>query len=199
MGQDMDHSLRFTRQRFIAGVLAGLAVQASSAKADDSWQGFGDGRVVAIMRHAAAPGTGDPRGFTLDECTTQRNLSDAGRSQARAIGAMFRAHGGGSARVFSSRWCRSMETARLLQLGRPEPLEYLDSFFAQPDLREGRTQGLLAWLHRQDRSAPIILVTHQVNVTALTGVFPASGEIILARRHGQVPLPVAGRIRPPDP
>jgi broad specificity phosphatase PhoE len=192
----MVHPPRFTRQQFIAGVLAGLAPHASPALANDPWQGFGDGTAVAIMRHAIAPGTGDPANFTLDHCATQRILSDAGRRQARSIGAVLRTHGGSAARVFSSRWCRSMETARLLQLGRPEPLEYLDSFFGQPHLREGRTQGLLAWLRRQDNSAPIILVTHQVNVTALTGIFPASGEIILARRNGQVPLPVASRIRP---
>ena len=106
----------FTRRS--AGVLA-IGVLAGRAHAADEalWRAVRAGRAVAIMRHALAPGTGDPAGFRLDDCSTQRNLSAAGRQQAREIGARFRAHGIERARVFSSQWCRCRETAEGLGLG----------------------------------------------------------------------------------
>ena len=81
------------------------------------WAALRDGGHVALIRHALAPGTGDPAGFRVDDCATQRNLSPAGRAQARAIGERFRANGIDTAALFSSQWCRCLDTARELALG----------------------------------------------------------------------------------
>ena len=143
------------------------------------------GRAVIVMRHALAPGTGDPAEFARGDCTTQRNLSEAGREQARRIGRRLRAAlGTDEAEVRSSAWCRCLETGRLLGLGEVRPLPALDSFFRERDAREGRTAALRRWIERRTGRAgegirPAVLVTHQVNVTALTGVFPSSGELVV--------------------
>jgi len=139
---------------------------------------------VILMRHASAPGTGDPDGFRLDDCGTQRNLSAAGRAEAAAIGASLRALGVERAAVFSSRWCRCLDTARGLGLGQVTPLPVLDSFFANRAMATERTPALEAWLAAADLSEPVVLVTHQVNITALADVVPAQGEWLIARRRG---------------
>lgn len=149
---------------------------------------------VGLLRHARAPGTGDPPGFTLGACETQRVLDGAGREQARRIGAGLRA-AGVVARVFSSEWCRTRETAELLGLGAVEAMPALNSFFA--DSRSGGQQTeavrqfVASW-----RGPPVILVTHQVNITALTGIVPADGEMVVARRT-EGGLAVVGRIGAP--
>ncbi|MCK6409580.1 MAG: histidine phosphatase family protein, partial [Thauera sp.] len=98
-------------------LLAGLALLLSAttfaATAEEAlWKALREGGHVALMRHAVAPGVGDPPGFRLDDCATQRNLSAAGRRQAQAIGERFRANGIATAAVFSSQWCRCLDTAR---------------------------------------------------------------------------------------
>ena len=164
--------------------LMSVALPANAAQANDQsfWDLLKSGNHFVLIRHALAPGGGDPANFTVDDCSTQRNLSDEGRAQAVAIGELFRANGIASARVLSSQWCRCLETARLMSLGEVEEFSTLNSFF-QAYGREGlQTQQLNSWLSKQDLSVPTVLVTHQVNITALTNVFPSSGEIILVKR-----------------
>lgn len=134
-----------------------------------------------LLRHALAPGIGDPPGFDLQDCSTQRNLSDAGRAQARALGERLRALGVSSARVYSSRWCRCLETARLLDLGPVRPLPALDSFFQQRSAAQPRTRAAREFLRALPPGPPAILVTHQVNISALTGRFTDSGTGVLVR------------------
>jgi len=140
--------------------------------------------IVFLLRHASAPGSGDPPGFLLDDCATQRNLSPAGVEEAVRIGAALRAAGVAGASVFSSRWCRCLDTAQALALGPVTPLSALDSFYASPAERVSRTAALHAWLDQADLRRPMVLVTHQVNITALTGVVPAQGELLAAQRDG---------------
>jgi broad specificity phosphatase PhoE len=138
-----------------------------------------------MLRHALAPGTGDPEGFRLDDCATQRNLSDAGRAQARAIGAWLRARGIERARVYSSQWCRCLETAEMLGLGPVTPLPALNSFFERPVDREPNLAMLRDFLAEQPgQGEPIILVTHQVTVTGMTRVYPASGQGVVLELNG---------------
>ncbi|WP_296805375.1 histidine phosphatase family protein [Thiocapsa sp.] len=145
-----------------------------------------NGGAVLLLRHAYAPGTGDPEGFRLDDCATQRNLSDAGREQARSIGAWLRARGVEYARVYSSEWCRCLETAELLGLGPVTPLPALNSFFERRGDRGPNLAALEAFLKDQPPNGePIVLVTHQVTVTALSGIYPASGEAVLMRLSDQ--------------
>ena len=150
------------------------------------------------MRHALAPGTGDPADFTPGVCSTQRNLSEEGRQQAHAIGERFRRNGIEQAQVYSSRWCRCLDTAELLNLGIVQPFDELNSFFRDRSTKPEQTVATQALIN--ERSArgqpPLVLVTHQVNVTALTGIFPSSGEIIVLERT-ETGLRVVGRINNP--
>ena len=150
---------------------------------------------MALLRHAIAPGTGDPSDFTLRDCSTQRNLSDQGREQAVRIGKRFRGHGIMTAGVYSSQWCRCLDTAELLDLGPVEELPALNSFFQDFGRRDAQTRALNDWLGGRQRGRPLVLVTHQVNITALTGVYPASGELVVIHRRTDGTISVAGTIQ----
>lgn len=156
---------------------------------------FKAGGHVALIRHALAPGFGDPDNFSLDDCATQRNLSQAGRDQAARIGRKFQQAGIREADVYTSQWCRCRETAELLSLGTPRPLPPLNSFFQNFDRKEQQTAALGQWLAEQPLEKPLILVTHQVNITAFSKVSPASGEIVLMRRNEDGRYQFAGSIR----
>lgn len=149
---------------------------------------------ILIMRHALAPGTGDPSLFSFDDCTTQRNLDAAGRAQATAIGRMLREQGWSDAPVYTSQWCRCRDTATLLDLGDVQDLPVLNSFFGAYEREAAQTQALREWLATQAHRSPMVLVTHQVNITALTGVYPKSGEIIILERQAEGGLAVKGRV-----
>lgn len=136
---------------------------------------------VALMRHAIAPGGGDPDNFVLRDCTSQRNLDDSGRDQAREIGDFLRDSGIAELSVYSSQWCRCLDTARLLGFGDVEELPFLNSFFRQRERAAQQTRELHEWLFDSGGTTPTMLVTHQVNITALTDVFPGSGEIVVIR------------------
>ena len=155
----------------------------SSTAADDArlWTAIKNGEAFAIMRHALAPGTGDPENFSVTDCATQRNLSKEGRDQARMIGHRFRAQGITAAELFSSEWCRCRETAKLLDLGEVRTLPSLNSFYESIGRREDQTSALKKWLIDQKGTKPLILVSHQVNITALTGAPTSSGEAVVAQ------------------
>lgn len=168
----------------------------AAAHADEAiWRRVQEGGHVILIRHALAPGTGDPAGFVLEDCATQRNLSAEGRAQARRIGSTLAARKIPIDRVLSSRWCRALETARLIDRGPVEPFPPLDSFFrnsVQGPVQTAAVKTLLEDLG--DRT--IVMVTHQVNITALTGIFPRSGEMIIAKPNSNASgaLAVLGRI-----
>jgi len=154
------------------------------------------GEAFAILRHALAPGISDPPGFDLEDCTTQRNLSDDGRRQAAEIGARFREGGIEAAEVFSSAWCRCRDTAKLLGLGPVRDLPQLNSFFEEPDRREAQTAALKDWLAGHTAASPLVLVTHQVNIRALAGVPTSSGEVVIARLEPDGKVSVLGTLPP---
>ena len=138
-------------------------------------------RNIYLLRHALAPGMGDPEEFNVEDCSTQRNLSAEGRKQAFRIGVRFRDNGIKTAYVVSSQWCRCLETAKLLGFGNITENQILNSFFDQFHLQDKRTASLRDWLLRYQLDVPLILVTHQVNITALTGIYPTSGEAVVVK------------------
>ncbi len=187
------------RRRFIAGLAAlspsAALAQASSAPA--ALRALAAGETVALIRHATAPGTGDPPSFRLGDCSTQRNLSEAGRRQAAEMGRRLRDAGVLVTEVHSSRWCRALDTAKLAFPEVPiTPDAALDSFFDERGNRERQTEQArtlaASWRGRQGTLA---LITHQVNITALTDVFPAEGEIIVLRPTDPSTVTVVGRVR----
>ncbi|TFF18088.1 histidine phosphatase family protein [Jiella endophytica] len=147
------------------------------------------------MRHAIAPGTGDPANFTLGDCSTQRNLSDEGRGQAERIGAALKANAVPIDTVLTSQWCRARETAERLGFGPTEAEPALNSFFGNRGDRDRQTEALKARLFELDAAGmKAALVSHQVNITALTGVYPASGEIVVISLGDDGKVRVDGRI-----
>ncbi|KPP84614.1 MAG: Fructose-2,6-bisphosphatase [Rhodobacteraceae bacterium HLUCCO07] len=163
-----------------------------SAAADD-WDALKRPEAVALMRHALAPGTGDPSSFELSDCTTQRNLDARGRDQARETGAQLRRNDVQFDAVWTSQWCRSRDTADLMEMGAVEEVPALNSFFADRRRSDRQTAATLERIERA-QGQRILMVTHQVNITALTGVVPQSGEIIVAQMRDDGELEVTGRV-----
>jgi phosphohistidine phosphatase SixA len=170
-----------------------------TAKDEKLWSTLQNGGYFVLMRHALAPGTGDPPGFRLEDCATQRNLSNAGREQARAIGAAFRSRRIYVERVLTSQWCRCRETAELLGLGEVEEYSILNSFFADRSTAREQTEALRRFIGQSAPKGNIVLVTHQVNITELTGVFPSSGEMVVVQPNSKDGFVLIGRLRPASP
>jgi phosphohistidine phosphatase SixA len=181
-------------------VLAGplLAAEPATAGADALWQRLQGGNHVLVVRHAATePGIGDPPGFALDDCATQRNLSAPGRADAQALGAAVRQHGVPVARVLSSRWCRCQDTARIA-FGRVEPAAMLDSMMNdEENARALKLAGLRQAVQAWKAPGNLVLVTHDVNIRALTGERLAQGEMLVATRRPDGSLAVVGRLGVP--
>lgn len=191
--------MRRTLAVFVAVVL--LAAVAPTVRASESiWQDLRtqDGLVI-LYRHALAPGGGDPPGFRLGDCSTQRNLSREGRDEARAIGRELRKQRVPVAQVRSSRWCRALDTARLLNVGTVRPTPALDSVFTAPTSKTRTQERQTRSLIRQHRDEPgaLVLVGHQANIIDLTGIAPSSGEGVVVRMGDAGRLEVLGRIPPP--
>ena len=157
-----------------------IAPQANAALADD----LKDGQHVLLMRHADAPGYGDPAGYVIGQCPTQRNLGDYGKKQAKAIGFWLREQGVSKAQIFSSPWCRCSDTAQLLDLGSVRMEASLGSFFDDMSLEKKQTKELEQLIKSElDKQSklPIILVTHHVNIRAFMGKNVSQGDMVLVR------------------
>ncbi|SEG31352.1 histidine phosphatase family protein [Marinobacterium lutimaris] len=150
-----------------------------------------EGGGIIVIRHALAPGVGDPANFQLGDCSTQRNLNDEGRDQARAIGKRLQQLGFGQADVYSSQWCRCLDTSELLGIGEVQPQPLLNSFFRNASAGVDQTSELKNWLAQRGADRPAVLITHQVNITALLDIYPSSGEMILIRMEEGEPVVIA--------
>ena len=163
-------------------VLILLAALMSPAWADEAaaWAALRSGRaVVALMRHADAPGAGDPPGWRLDDCSTQRNLSTQGRADARAVGDRFRAEGIRVAKVLSSPWCRCIDTAKLMNLGPVQIAPTFSNAFMLSEQRAALTDGARSLIAAWRGPGTLLVVTHGSNIQALIGRNPAAGETVV--------------------
>jgi phosphohistidine phosphatase SixA len=160
-------------------VFAGLHVSASelseSLKKSDH---------VLLMRHALAPGVGDPAGYKLQDCKSQRNLDAKGREQSQRIGQWLKAQGVGHSLVFTSAWCRCKETAEKLALGTPALEASLNSFFDDMSQGPQSNLNLQKFIGNQLKTKgekALILVTHHVNIAEFMGENVGSGDMVLAK------------------
>lgn len=170
---------------------------AAPAVADEAgWELLKQGGHVALIRHAEAPGFGDPADFRLGDCSTQRNLSAEGRAQAVRIGQAFARRGVQVARVLTSRWCRCIETAQLA-FGRYELFPALDSLHGRRERAGQQTAEVAALLAEAPRDGVTVLVTHQANIAALTGAGAKSGEIVVAPLSADGTVEIAARLPAP--
>jgi len=159
-------------------VLVSLPAQASLAS------DLTDGQHVLLMRHADAPGYGDPSGYQLDQCSTQRNLGERGRKQAVILGQWLSSQGINSANVISSVWCRCVDTAKLLNKGAVTTSPALGSFFDDMSLAKQQTKDLEKLIQiqlQENPKTPLILVTHHVNIQAYAGKNVNVGDMVLVK------------------
>lgn len=189
-----------TRRALLLGTLAAIVSPASAAAEGDAelWKRLRQGGIVVLMRHASTePGFGDPPGYRVEDCRTQRNLSDEGRAEARRVGERFRAEGVRVARVYTSPWCRCGDTARIA-FGNAEAWEPLGSFFDAPE-REPEANAhvrkrFAAYAQHPPRGV-VVMVTHSVNIAALTKLSIGTAELVLVQPDGCCGLRVLGRLR----
>jgi len=176
---------RTSRMLFAAtALIALLAAPTISTAQTDAWALLRQPGHVAFMRHSDAPGFGgygDPPGFKLEDCATQRNLSEEGRAHARRTGEAFRQRGAVFDRVLSSPWCRCKETA-LLAIGREaEVFAPLSNLVGRGEHRDAQVKALKAYLAGLDGNTRVLFITHGIVINALTGVSPASGEMVIVK------------------
>jgi phosphohistidine phosphatase SixA len=178
---------------FLLGL--GAAVEtAIGNEATDALRALRAGGHVALMRHADAPGgVGDPPGFRVEDCATQRNLSPKGRADAEKIGAQLKQEGIVFEKVVSSPWCRCMDTAKLLNLGTVESDATFGNVVVLRDQREALAAGGRALIAKWTARGNLLVVTHGANIFAMTGVSPASGEIVVVKGGSDRAAPV-GRL-----
>ncbi len=158
--------------------LPGIAT--ADAAADALWTKLAAGKHVVVIRHAQTEaGIGDPEGFDLADCKTQRNLSAAGREHAARIGAAFKARGIPVGEVLSSRWCRCVDTAQAA-FGRVKTDRMLDSVFNDRTRSpEQKAREVRQRMQQPVTGGNLILVTHNFNISALAGVSTAPGEMVV--------------------
>jgi phosphohistidine phosphatase SixA len=183
--------------RLLCAAILFLVATASALAADDPWSALRDGSKVVLIRHGATiGGAGDPPGFRLEDCATQRNLTDKGRAEAKAAGDRIRAQKVPVGKVISSPWCRCRDTASLMNLG---PVEIADTFsnaYNFSDRRDELTKGARAVIGAWKGPGALVIVTHGANILPLTGFQPAEGEMIVVEPEAMADgrLKVIGRI-----
>jgi phosphohistidine phosphatase SixA len=163
---------------------------------EDAWALLQRPGYVAFLRHAATSGgAGDPAGFKLEDCATQRNLTDAGRAQAERMAAALKAKGITFQHVFTSPWCRCRETARLVTGAEAEVMEALSNLVGRPEHRDRQVRSMRAYLAALDPGTPVLFVTHGIVIAALTGLNPAEGELVVAKVGRGGETTIAGRLK----
>lgn len=187
-----------------ASLMLLLVIGASGVCADEAgWSALKRPGAIVLFRHADAPGVGDPPGMRLNDCASQRNLGARGRAQARRLGQSLRQQGVQVGAVLYSPWCRTRETAQLILAGQSSPLPReaptFGSFFGSQGDATGQTDAAREILRDWQGPGALVVVTHQVNISSLTGRGVSSAEGIVVRvLPGDGLLQVLGRIDPPE-
>jgi phosphohistidine phosphatase SixA len=173
-----------------------LALLAHPAHADENlWALLRQGGQVVLVRHAVTdPGVGDPPGFKLDDCTTQRNLSAAGKLEAERLGAALKARGVPVARVLASPWCRCRDTARIAFGKEAEVEASLGNLFDHGQNRDSQLAGFRRLVSAAPGKGNLFLVTHGSTTLAFTGISPGTAEMVVVTPQTDGQFRVAGRI-----
>ena len=190
------------RRALVALLVAVIAVALPGAAEarEPLWALLKGGAQVVLIRHAiTTPGVGDPAGFKLEDCATQRNLTEAGRVDARRLGEAFRGRGVPVGRVLSSPWCRCLETARLA-FGKAESSTPLSNLYGRPDASVPQVRQLEALIgawRPEGEGGNLVLVSHGSTILALTGVSLAPAEMVVVTPRPGEKFTVAGRLSVP--
>jgi phosphohistidine phosphatase SixA len=185
------------KQSVILALLTCLLTQSAVANELAIWdklQGTNPKGYVLLLRHTLAPGVADPENFKLDDCSTQRNLSQVGRDDAKSVGQWLKRLDIKIARVESSRWCRAKETAQLLDIGKVRLNSNLDSLLQSKDpvkaIQSVRVKKQI--VNYRNKSGLLVLVGHYINIGALTGVGVESGEGVLVKADSKGVIRIVG-------
>jgi broad specificity phosphatase PhoE len=171
-----------------------FAAVAPAAANEDAWALLKTGGQVVLLRHAiTTPGVGDPPGMRLDDCGTQRNLTETGRADSRRVGEAFRARNVPVDRVLSSPWCRCLETARLA-FDAAETWQPLSNLFGRAEAREEQVREMRALAGERRSGGNLVLVSHGSTILALTGVNLDTAEMVVVTPQGDGRFAVAGRL-----
>jgi len=184
---------------FIAFVFGDVAAAVGEDTAR-AWEALrGDG-YVALIRHASAPGpVGDPADYKLDDCSTQRNLSEQGRLEARALGERLQAQQVKIGKVVSSQWCRCRQTAELMNIGPVEDAPTFNNAFVLNSIRDTLTADARATIGAWRGPGTLVAVTHGQNIFLMLGFHPREGEVIVVAPDlaSEKKMRIVGRIGPP--
>lgn len=186
-------------RRHLLALSASVAVPGFARADEAAWAALKSPGAVVLFRHALAPGGGDPPGFKAGDCSTQCNLNEEGRIQAKRIGQTLRDRGVKVQAVWHSAWCRTRDTAQQAFPDLREPVlraePVFNSFFSDRSTEPAQTAAARSMLLAWRGPGTLVVVTHQVNITQLTEIFPQSGEGVVLRREGGK-LVIKGRIQP---
>ena len=155
---------------------------------DQLWNLAQEGNKIILIRHSLAPGGGDPPGFKINDCKTQRNLNLTGIKQSKKIGKLFKKNKVPVDQVLSSQWCRCKDTAKYA-FGNYKEFTALNSTFQSPYNRnEGKQlKELYNFVKKWDgKGKNLILITHYSIITAVTTAVPSSGEIVIVDKNFKV-------------
>jgi len=146
-----------------------------------------EGGKLIFIRHAYAPGSGDPNNFNLNDCSTQRNLSDSGRVQSQKIGNFFKKNKISIGKVYSSEWCRCKETASIA-FKEYETKNFLNSFFSAKFANNRKKQiiDFDKFISTWDKDQNLVFVTHYVVISEILNYAPSSGEIVVSDKSLKV-------------
>ena len=146
-----------------------------------------EGGNLIFIRHAYAPGSGDPKYFDINDCKTQRNLSNIGRDQSKKIGSFFKDNNIPIDRIYSSEWCRCKETA-LIAFNKFETKNFLNSFFSTQFAKNKDLQmkNLKSFIKNWNKNKNLVFVTHYVVISESLNYAPSSGEIVISKNDFKV-------------
>ena len=175
-------------------LVASLLASPFALANDVVWKALASGGQVVMIRHTiTTSGVGDPPGMRLDDCSSQRNLTDEGRRHAREIGDAFRSRRIAIDRVLSSPWCRCLETARLA-FARAEPEAALGNLFGRNEQTAAQVAAMRKLVSAHRGSGNLVLVSHGSTIVALTGVSPAPGELVVLSPASDGAFQLVGRL-----
>ena len=173
--------------RFILVIIFSF-ILSQNLQANSQWHSAKEGNKIILIRHALAPGGGDPYGFKIDDCKTQRNLNQTGIDQSKKIGNLFKLENIPIDQILSSQWCRCKDTAKYA-FGTYKEFSALNSTFREPNNQKAKKQikklknFIINW---DGNGGNLILVTHYVIIRALTDAVPRSGEIVIIDKNFKV-------------
>ena len=177
--------------------LALLTLPAAARASEPLWTLLKAGGQTILVRHGiTTPGVGDPPDMRLDDCASQRNLTESGRAHARRLGEAFRARGITVDRLLTSPWCRCVETARLAW-GPAEVWTPLGNLYGRSERQAEQVREMRTLVSERRAGGNLVLVSHGSTISALTGVSPDPAEMVIVTPQGGGRFAVAGRLAVP--